>query len=56
MEVISKFWFSSILIQADVFPKEAIQDYELFISKNIYPYLTDNAKTNYTTIFATQLF
>jgi len=55
MEVISNFWFSSILIQADVLPKEAIQEYELLISQNIYPYLTDNAKTKYATIFPTQL-
>ena len=56
MEVISNFWFSSILIQADVLPKEAIQEYELLISQSIYPYLTDKAKTKYATIFPTQLF
>ncbi|WP_074407894.1 MULTISPECIES: TetR/AcrR family transcriptional regulator [Aquimarina] len=55
IEVISNFWFSSILIQADVLSKESIEQYSLLISQSIYPYLTDEAKKQYSTIFPSQL-
>ncbi|WP_109852115.1 TetR/AcrR family transcriptional regulator [Aquimarina sp. AU58] len=55
IEVISNFWFSSILIQADVLSKESIEQYSLLISQSIYPYLTDKAKKQYSTIFPHQL-
>jgi AcrR family transcriptional regulator len=55
IEVISNFWFSSILIQADVLPKESIQEYSILISQSIYPYLTDEAKNEYVNIFPSQL-
>lgn len=55
IEVISNFWFSSILIQADVLSKESIQEYSILISQSIYPYLTDEAKNQYTNIFPSQL-
>lgn len=55
IEVISNFWFSSILIQADVLSKESIQEYSILISQSIYPYLTDEAKNQYVNIFPSQL-
>ncbi len=55
MEIISNFWFSSILIQADVLSKESIQEFSLLISQSIYPYLTDEAKNQYVNIFPYQL-
>lgn len=55
IEVISNFWFSSILIQADVLSKESIQEYSILISQSIYPYLTDEAKNQYANIFPSQL-
>ena len=55
IEVISNFWFSSILIQADVLTKDAIQEYSILISQSIYPYLTAEAKNQYATIFPSQL-
>ncbi|MEM9829512.1 MAG: TetR/AcrR family transcriptional regulator [Bacteroidota bacterium] len=55
IEVISNFWFSSILIQADVLSESSIEEYSLLISQSIYPYLTDEAKSQYATIFPSQL-
>ncbi|MFT6244701.1 MAG: AcrR family transcriptional regulator [Salibacteraceae bacterium] len=55
IEVISNFWFSSILIQADVLSKESIQEYSILISQSIYPYLTDEGKNQYVNIFPSQL-
>lgn len=55
IEVISNFWFSSILIQADALSKESIQEYSILISQSIYPYLTDEAKNQYVNIFPSQL-
>lgn len=55
IEVISNFWFSSILIQADVLSKESIEQYSFLISQSIYPYLTNEAKKQYAAIFPSQL-
>lgn len=55
IEIISNFWFSSILIQDDVLSKESIQEYSILISHSIYPYLTDEAKNQYVNIFPFQL-
>lgn len=55
IEVISNFWFSSILIQSDVLSKDSIQEYSILISQSIYPYLTDEAKNQYVNIFPSQL-
>lgn len=54
IEVISNFWFSSILIQADSLSKASIQEYSLLISQSIYPYLTDEAKSKYVNLFPTE--
>ena len=54
MEILINFWFSSILIQADVLSKESIQGFSLLISQNMYPYLTDDAKKQYAIIFPSQ--
>ena len=54
IEVISNFWFSSVLIQADDLSKESIQEYSLLINQSIYPYLTDEGKDQYFNIFPCQ--
>lgn len=55
IEIISNFWFSSVLIQADVLSKESIQEYSILISQSIYPYLTDEGRNQYVNIFPSQL-
>ena len=55
VEVISNFWFSSVLIQAEVLSKDSVEEYSLLISQSIYPYLTDEAKKQYADIFPSQL-
>ncbi len=55
VEVISNFWFSSTLIQADVLTEKSIDEYSLLVSQNMYPYLTNKAKEMYTQIFPSQL-
>lgn len=52
LEIISNFWFSSVLAQADVLSKESVQDYSLLINQSIYPYLNEHAKNQYSTIFS----
>lgn len=54
IEVISNFWFSSILIQEDTLSKASIEEYSLLISQSFYPYLTDKAKEEYSIIFPNQ--
>lgn len=54
IEVISNFWFSSILIQVEVLSKDSIEGYLLLISQSLYPYLTDEAKKQYVTVFPDQ--
>ncbi|NRB64924.1 MAG: TetR family transcriptional regulator [Saprospiraceae bacterium] len=46
-EIISNFWFSSVLIQSKELSKDAIDRFSLLISQSIYPYLTDSAKEDY---------
>ena len=55
IEVISNFWFSSVLIQADSLHKASIQEYTLLISQSIYPYLTAKAKKQYLNLFPSDL-
>ena len=54
-EVISNFWFSSVLIQAETLSKESINEYSVLIGQSIYPYLTNEAKNQYANIFPSQL-
>ncbi len=54
VEIISNFWFSSILIQAKVLSKKSIEGYSLLISQTIYTYLTDDGKKQYANIFPEQ--
>lgn len=54
IEIISNFWFSSVLIQANSLTKESIQEYILLVSQSIYPYLTDEAKSKYNEAFPAQ--
>lgn len=53
IEVISNFWFSSILIQSDNLSKASIQEYSSLISQSLYPYLTAEAKNKYVHLFPT---
>lgn len=55
IEVISNFWFSSELIQADQLSKQSIEEYTLLVNQSIYPYLTDEAKKKYTEMFPEQM-
>jgi AcrR family transcriptional regulator len=55
VEVISNFWFSSILIQAESLSRDSVEEYSLLISQSIYPYLTDEAKVQYAEIFPSQM-
>ncbi len=50
-EVITNFWFSSILIQSNSLTKAAIEEYARLISQSIYPYLTEKAKHQFATHF-----
>jgi len=51
IELITNFWFSSILIQADKLSKNSIKEYALLISQSIYPYLTEEAKKEYAHLY-----
>ncbi len=51
IEIISNFWFSSVLIQANHLSTDSIQEYTLLINQSIYPYLTNKAKNQYANIF-----
>ncbi len=55
VEVLSNFWFSSILIQAEVLSEVSIDEYLVLVSQSIYPYLTEKAEKQYTNIFPFQL-
>jgi len=51
-EVISNYWFSSVLIQDEVLSKQSIDEYVLLIKQSIYPYLTEVAKKQYASMFS----
>lgn len=51
IEVISNFWFSSILIQNDHLSKKVIEEYLVLIHQSIFPYLTNEAKEKYAGFF-----
>jgi len=50
-EVISNFWFSSILIQDEVLSEQAINEYAILMKQSIFPYLTDLSKKQYSGFF-----
>ncbi len=53
-EVISNFWFSTILIQNNKLSLKAINEYSFLVSQSIYPYLTNKTKEEYKSIFNSQ--
>ncbi len=55
IEVISNFWFSSLLIQTRKLSKNLIEEYALLISKSLYPYLTNEGRNQYATYFPSHL-
>lgn len=55
LEVISNFWFSSVLIQADKLSKKSLDEYTLIINHSIYPYLTSEGKKQYQFLFPYQI-
>ncbi len=55
MEVISNFWFSSVLTQGHELSESTIQEYEIMMSQNLYPYLTEKGKLQYRKIFPDQM-
>lgn len=56
IEIISNFWFSSVLIQADNLNKDSIEEYSLLIRQSIYPYLTPEGKKQYFNLFPDDYF
>ena len=54
IEVMSNFWFSSVLIKADTLSKGTIRDYASVIGQNIYPYLTEKSKAQYAKLYPEQ--
>ncbi|NME67935.1 TetR/AcrR family transcriptional regulator [Flammeovirga aprica] len=54
VEVISNFWFSSVLVQASSLTESVIEDYLLIISQSIFPYLTEKGKKRYIDYFPAQ--
>ncbi len=50
-EVLSNFWFSSVLIEGEVLSEECVEDYVLVVRQSIYPYLTEEGKLEYGRIF-----
>ena len=55
LEVISNFWFSSVLIQSDRLTKSAIDEYAVLINQCIYPYLTKTGQDQYAELFPSEL-
>ncbi len=51
LEVLSNFWFSSVLIRSDELAKECIDEYRLMIAQSMYPYLTSAAREMYNVRF-----
>jgi AcrR family transcriptional regulator len=51
IEVISNFWFSSILIQNEHLSEKIVEEYLVLIHQSIFPYLTDDAKEKYVGFF-----
>jgi len=55
IELMSNFWFSSILIQTKSLTKKSIEEYSLLVSKSVYPYLTKKGQTQYAKIYPFQV-
>ncbi|MCH2044612.1 MAG: TetR/AcrR family transcriptional regulator [Saprospiraceae bacterium] len=51
MEVISNFWFSSVLIQNDSLEKASIDEYLILVNQSLFPYLTNAARETYKELF-----
>ena len=54
IEVISNFWFSSILIQSDSLSKDSIKKFTFIVCQSIYPYLTKKGRKKYAEYFPEQ--
>jgi AcrR family transcriptional regulator len=51
LELMSNFWFSSVLIQSDELTEACVNEYQLMIAQNIYPYLTSGGREMYAEKF-----
>ena len=51
IEVMSNFWFSSVLIQANTLSADCVKEYQLMIIQSIYPYLTVRGREQYALTF-----
>ncbi len=51
IELVSNFWFSSILIKSNQLQKKSITEFSLLISHSIFPYLTGKGRKKYAQIF-----
>ena len=54
IEVLTNFWFSSVLIQKNELMENEIQAYLELVGKGIYPYLTSEGKSQYLNKFLNQ--
>jgi hypothetical protein len=54
IEVITNFWFSSVLIQKELLKEDEIQYYLELVEKGIFPYLTEEGKNQYLVRFPQQ--
>ncbi len=51
IELVSNFWFSSILIKSNQLQKKSIIEFSILISHSIFPYLTGKGRKRYAQIF-----
>ena len=54
IEVLSNFWFSSILIQKETLDKTSISTYSVLVSQSLHPYLTKQGRQQYAALFPSQ--
>lgn len=51
IEVLSNFWFSSILIQEDTIKETTIKDFSEVILQSVYPYLTEKGRGEFSALY-----
>lgn len=51
LELMSNFWFSSVLIRENELTEKCIEEYQLMIAQSVYPYLTSAGREMYADRF-----
>ena len=51
LELMSNFWFSSVLIHANELTETCVEEYQLMIAQSTYPYLTARGREMYAERF-----